>query len=121
MVVDAAITVKFIQGVKNSKPLYDFTPGASTTPVNKDGTTKNNTSDNSKKAGKSVKGGDTKDKANAPSYKTLPTIEPVKQDNTYVAKPTIKQLVGKSLSDTKKKFQGFGGGTTGGGGAGGTF
>jgi hypothetical protein len=121
MVVDAAITVKFIQGVKNSKPLYDFTPGASTTPVNKDGTTKNNTSDNSKKAGQSVRGGDTKDKANAPSYKTLPTLEPVKQDNTYVAKPTLKQLVGKSLSDSKKKFQGFGGGTTGGGGAGGTF
>lgn len=125
MIVDAAITVKFIQGVKNSKPLYDFAPGDSTTPVNKDGTTKNNTSDNSKKAGKSVKGGDTKDKANAPSYKTLPTLEPVKQDNTYVAKPTIKQLVKKSLDDSKndakKKFQLFGGGDFGGGGGGGTF
>ena len=121
MVVDAAITVKFIQGVNSSKPLYDFTPGASTTPVNKDGTTKNNTSDNSKKAGSSVKGGDTKDKAQTPSFKTLPTLEPVKVDSTYVAKPTIKQLIGKSLSDSKKKFQGFGGGTTGGGGASGTF
>lgn len=121
MVVDAAITVKFIQGVNSSKPLYDFTPGTSTGPVNKDGTTKNNTNDNGKKAGTSVKGGDTKDKAETPSFKKLPTLEPVRQDNTYVAKPTLKQLVGKSLSDSKKKFQGFKGGDFAGGGAGADF
>jgi hypothetical protein len=125
MVVDAAITLKFIQGVNSSKPLYDFQYLASTagTQANKDGTSKNNTADNSKKAGKRVKGGNTKDKADSPSpsFKTLPTLEPVKVDSTYVAKPTIKQLIGKSLTDSKKKFQGFGGGTTGGGGAGGTF
>jgi hypothetical protein len=123
MVIDAAITVKFIQGVNSSKPLYDFVPGASTggDKPNKDGTTKNNTSDNSKKAGTTIKGGSgVKDKAK-PQVFTTPTLENPKIDSTYVAKPTIKELVKKSLDNSKKKFQGFGGGDFGGGGAGGNI